>query len=127
MENKEEWKRKISPEAYHVLFEKGTEPPFANKYYNNKEKGVYYCAACGSPLFSSKSKFDSHTGWPSFCVPVSPDAVKTEVDKSHGMERVEVHCAHCGGHLGHVFDDGPLPTNLRYCTNSAALNFKKDK
>lgn len=125
MKSKEEWKKTLSPEIYHVLFEKGTEPPFANKYHDHKETGVYYCAACGSPLFSSNHKFDSGTGWPSFFAPVSSENIITEIDKSHGMERVEVRCAKCGGHLGHVFEDGPPPTDLRYCMNSTALEFKK--
>lgn len=125
MKKKEEWKEILSQETYRVLFEKGTEPPFANKYYNHKEEGVYYCVACDSPLFTSKHKFDSGTGWPSFFAPLSSQAIATELDKSHSMERTEVLCAKCGGHLGHVFEDGHLPTNLRYCINSAALNFRK--
>ena len=119
-----EWKKTLSPEQYEVLRRKGTERAFTGKYYNSKEKGVYRCAGCGNPLFDSETKFDSGTGWPSYYQPISEQAVDTEEDKSYGMNRNEVLCARCGGHLGHVFPDGPEPTGLRYCINSVSLDFK---
>ena len=119
----EDWKGRLTPEQYRILREKGTEMPFTGKLLNNKEKGVYQCAGCGAKLFSSESKFDSHSGWPSFWKALP--TVTTHEDVSFGMKRVEVLCKNCGGHLGHVFDDGPKPTGLRYCINSACLDFKK--
>ena len=123
----EEWKKELSPEEYHVLREKGTEPAFTGKYWKNKKKGTYLCAACGNELFNSDTKYESGTGWPSFWAPVSSDNVETEQDTSFGMHRTEIKCAKCGGHLGHVFDDGPKPTGQRYCINSASLKFKENK
>jgi len=122
----EEWKKKLSPEQYHVLREKGTEAPFTGKLLYNKGTGMYLCAGCGAPIFSSKAKFESGTGWPSFWKPASKDAVVLKPDYSFGV-RTEVICARCGGHLGHVFDDGPQPTGKRYCINSCAMVFKKEK
>jgi len=121
----EEWKKILTPEQYKVLRKKGTEPAFTGKYHANHEKGVYVCAACGLPLFSSDTKFDSGTGWPSFWKPIDETHVETETDRSFFMSRTEVLCARCGGHLGHVFHDGPPPTGLRYCMNSVSLEFKK--
>ncbi|MEW6035493.1 MAG: peptide-methionine (R)-S-oxide reductase MsrB [Candidatus Micrarchaeota archaeon] len=123
--SEEEWKKKLTPEQYRVLREKGTELPFSGKHWNNHDEGVYVCAGCGAELFSSRTKFESGTGWPSFYKPEKDGNVKKEADTSHGMARTEVTCAKCGGHLGHVFGDGPKPTGLRYCINSASLEFKK--
>lgn len=119
----EQWKQKLTPEQYYILREAGTERPFTGLYVNMKEKGTYHCVACGAPLFASKTKFESGTGWPSFWEPVAEQRVGAREDNTLGMSRVEVYCDRCGGHLGHVFDDGPKPTGKRYCINSAALIF----
>jgi len=122
-----EWKKMLEPESYSVLRHADTERPFSNKYFNNHQAGEYRCAGCGTLLFDSDTKFESGTGWPSFWQPVKPSAVLQKTDRSFGSVRTEVLCSQCGGHLGHVFDDGPRPTGLRYCMNSAALKFKPRK
>jgi len=121
----EEWKKVLSPEQFEVLRKKGTESPYTGKYYLHKEKGVYVCAACGEELFKSDTKFDAGCGWPSFSDVIDSTKVVYTKDKTIGMDRIEITCAKCGGHLGHVFDDGPAPKGLRYCINSVSLEFKK--
>lgn len=121
--SEEEWKQALTPDQFRVLRKQGTEAPFSNAFWDSKTEGTYCCAGCGIPLFSSQSKFDSGTGWPSFFDAVDTEHVGATVDNSHGMTRTEAHCKSCGGHLGHVFPDGPKPTGLRYCINSASLAF----
>lgn len=120
-----EWKASLSEEEFHITRKKGTERAFTGKYWDNKQQGLYLCKCCGEPLFDSDTKYDSGTGWPSFFQPLDTECVGKEEDHSHSMHRVEVHCNKCGAHLGHVFPDGPQPTGLRYCINSASLDFSK--
>lgn len=121
-----DWKQLLSPEQYHVLREKGTERPGTGKFYKHAEKGVYVCGGCGNELFTDEMKFDSHCGWPSFDKEIAGGKIKTILDTTHGMVRTEIVCAKCEGHLGHLFDDGPTATGMRYCVNSLSLDFKKE-
>lgn len=123
-ETEEQWKGVLTPEQYRVLREKGTERPFTGEYWDHKEQGQYTCAGCGEVLFDSTAKFDAHCGWPSFYESIDRSKVAEHEDLTHGMRRIEVTCANCGGHLGHVFPDGPKPTGLRYCINSVSIKFK---
>jgi peptide-methionine (R)-S-oxide reductase len=125
--SEEEWQEELTPDQYQVMRQKGTERPFTGKYYDAKDPGVYRCAACGNELFSSETKYESGTGWPSFWAPIDVDKVETHTDLSFDMRRTEVVCGHCGSHLGHVFDDGPDPTGKRYCINSVALELEKTR
>jgi len=127
LKSEQEWRKELTPEQFHVLRQKGTEAPGTGKYLANKEKGYYVCAGCGAKLFSSDTKYESGSGWPSFYKPMSKENVETKEDNSSFMHRTEVFCKNCGGHLGHVFDDGPKPTGQRFCVNSASLNFIKAK
>lgn len=119
----EQWRQQLTPQQYEIMRQQGTERAFTGKYHDHKADGMYRCAGCGNELFSSETKFDSGTGWPSYWAPTSPRHVETETDTTHGMVRTEVLCSRCGAHLGHVFNDGPKPTGLRYCINSASLDF----
>ncbi len=125
VKTEDEWREQLTPEQFHVTRQCGTEPAFTGKYWNNKETGMYHCIGCGAPLFKSDAKFDSGTGWPSFYTPVSASSIRELEDNAYGMRRVEVRCGACDSHLGHVFPDGPKPTGMRYCINSASLDFEK--
>ena len=127
VKTEEEWKKELTPEQYHILREKGTERPFTGRYNDHSEAGTYACAGCGQELFKSETKFGSHCGWPSFWDSIDKSKVSYHADYSHGMDRVEVTCSRCGGHLGHIFDDGPRPTGKRFCINSESLTFIPDK
>jgi peptide-methionine (R)-S-oxide reductase len=122
----QQWQQELTSEQYRVLRQKGTERPFSGAYWNHTDSGTYLCAGCGEPLFESDTKFDAGCGWPSFYQPLNPVAIEEARDTSHGMVRTEVHCAHCQGHLGHVFEDGPQPTGLRYCINSVSIQFQPE-
>ena len=127
IKSESEWKKTLTEMQHHVLREKGTERPFTGKYWQHRKDGTYVCAACGQELFRSETKFDAGCGWPSFWDAADKDKIELRDDHSHGMDRIEVLCRRCGGHLGHLFDDGPEPTGQRYCINSASLDFKKEK
>lgn len=124
--SEKEWQQTLTPEQFHIMREKGTEPAYSGEYWNTKRSGIYHCAGCGLELFNSEAKYSSGTGWPSFTHPIDRQNIETEIDRSFLTTRTEVHCSRCGSHLGHVFPDGPLPTGLRYCLNSASLHLVED-